>query len=81
MKCYINNEMYSINPDANFTSERDTWEALIIELQEENEIIKATLSLIEVTKKNLLSPRSAIYRGGMAESSITSAILLTTFTQ
>ena len=47
MKCYINNEMYSINPDANFTSERDTWEAFIIELQEENEIINATLSLIE----------------------------------
>jgi uncharacterized metal-binding protein len=39
--------MYSINPDANFTSERDTWEAFIIELQEENEIINATLSLIE----------------------------------
>ena len=46
MKCYINNEMYSINPDANFASERDTWEAFIIELQEENKIINATLSLI-----------------------------------
>ena len=47
MKCYINNEMYSINPDANFASKRDTWEAFIVEIQEENEIIKATLSLIE----------------------------------
>lgn len=47
MKCCINNEMYSINPDANFASERDTWEAFIIELQEENKIINATLSLIE----------------------------------
>lgn len=39
--------MYVINTEADFVSVRDTWEAFIIELQEENEIIKATLSLIE----------------------------------
>ncbi len=47
IKVYINNEMYVINMDADFVSEKSTWEEFIKEIQEENEIIKATLSLIE----------------------------------
>ena len=47
IKVYINNEMYVINMAADFVSEKSTWEEFIKEIQEENEIIKATLSLIE----------------------------------
>jgi len=47
IKVYINNEMYVINMDADFVSEKNTWEEFIKEIQEENEIIKATLDLID----------------------------------
>ena len=37
IKVYINNEMYVINMDADFVSEKSTWEEFIKEIQEENE--------------------------------------------
>ena len=49
IKVYINNEMYVINMDADFVSEKSTWEEFIKEIQEENEIIKATQSTINAS--------------------------------